>query len=221
MKTGFLFDLDGVLIDSETEYTRIWSEIDKAFPTGITDFARKIKGETLPKILNTYFPAELHSKVTAMLDSEEQRMRYNYMPGARELIDELKRNSLPFALVTSSNSYKMQHLEEELPGFQKEFNAVITADKVSKSKPDPEGYLLGAKSLGLPASRCVVFEDSLQGVKAGRKSGAFTVGLSTTLPTEIIAPWCDMIVSDLSEIDLQALIERISVHAANGVQNEN
>ena len=50
-KIGFLFDLDGVLIDSETEYTRIWTEIEQRFPTGIADFAIKIKGQTLLQLL--------------------------------------------------------------------------------------------------------------------------------------------------------------------------
>ena len=59
---GFLFDLDGVLIDSESEYTQIWEEIDRHFPTGIENFAIRIKGQTLPEILNANFSPETHSK---------------------------------------------------------------------------------------------------------------------------------------------------------------
>lgn len=58
MKTGVLFDLDGVLIDSESIYTEFWEDVDKVFPTNVPDFAHIIKGSTLPKILGTYFPMQ-------------------------------------------------------------------------------------------------------------------------------------------------------------------
>ena len=76
---GFLFDLDGVLIDSEREYTRIWTDIDKAYPTGIENFALKIKGTTLDNILSTYYPEEeVKKNVKRMLDEEESAMKYDY-----------------------------------------------------------------------------------------------------------------------------------------------
>ena len=87
---GFLFDLDGVLIDSESEYTRIWEEIDRHFPTGIENFAIRIKGQTLPEILNANFSPEIHSNVIDMLNSMEQRMSYRMLPGAQEMLDTLR-----------------------------------------------------------------------------------------------------------------------------------
>ena len=81
-KIGFLFDLDGVLIDSESEYTRIWQKIDSHFPTGVDNFAIKIKGQTLPEILNTYFRQAIHPQVTDMLNDMEQQMRYEMLPAS-------------------------------------------------------------------------------------------------------------------------------------------
>lgn len=206
-EVGFLFDLDGVLIDSETEYTRIWSEINDAFPTGIDVFAIKIKGMTLPEILHEYFPdTDVQHKVVDMLNSMEQRMRYRMLPGADELLGELNRRGMGCVMVTSSNNLKMLHLREEQPTLESKFRDIVTADRITHSKPDPEGYLLGASILGLPAQQCVVFEDSAQGVKAGHASGAYTVGLTTTLPATRLESYCDRIVGDLSEIDLDELI---------------
>lgn len=204
---GFLFDLDGVLIDSEREYTRIWDAIDDVFPTGVAGFSIKIKGMTLPEILNTYFKDErIHGAVTDMLNSLEQQMRYPWLPGAKELLETLRAEGYPRALVTSSNGMKMRHLREEVPELENYFDTIVTADKISKSKPDPEGYLLGASTLGVDPRRCVVFEDSAQGVKAGEAAGAYVIGLTTTLPSEKLKPYANRIIKDLSEVNLPELI---------------
>lgn len=203
---GFLFDLDGVLIDSETEYTRIWSGIDRRHPTGVKDFAIVIKGKTLPEILAGYFPPELHPVIIDELNAEEQRMRYRLLPGADRMLSRLEREGIGHALVTSSNGMKMRHLREELPGFENRFDHIVTADLVKRSKPDPEGYLLGASLLGVEPRRCVVFEDSAQGVRAGHTAGAYVIGLSTTLPAEKIQDWCDEVVTSLADVDFDSLV---------------
>lgn len=199
---GALFDLDGVLIDSETEYTKIWSEINRRFPTGYDDLALRIKGMTLHNILATYYPdASVAYKVRDTLHELESHMTYRWLPGARELLEWLMANGVPRALVTSSDNKKMEHLNEEIPELVPMMSALITANRISRSKPDPEGYLLGASEIGIPISRCVVFEDSLQGVKAGRASGAFVVGVAGTLKPEILQPFCDIIVSSLEDLE--------------------
>lgn len=199
---GALFDLDGVLIDSETEYTKIWSEINRRFPTGYDDLALRIKGMTLDNILATYYPdASLANVVRDTLHELESHMTYRWLPGAEKLLKWLMADSIPRALVTSSDNKKMEHLQEEIPELMPMMSAVITADRISRSKPDPEGYLLGAHEIGIPISQCVVFEDSLQGVKAGRASGAFVVGVAGTLKPEILQPFCDIIVSSLEDLE--------------------
>ncbi len=206
-KIGFLFDLDGVLIDSESEYTRIWQKIDSHFPTGVDNFAIKIKGQTLPEILNTYFRQAIHPQVTDMLNDMEQQMRYEMLPGARKTLDRLKELGLGCVLVTSSNEIKMRHLREEQPDLESYFHDIVTADRISRSKPDPEGYLLGARLLGAHPARCAVFEDSAQGVKAGHAAGCYTIGLTTTLSSDKLKDHCDKIVSTLDDVDLDELIE--------------
>ena len=206
---GFLFDLDGVLIDSETEYTRIWSEIDRRHPTGVDNFAIRIKGQTLPEILARNFPPELHQQIVDELNAEEQRMRYALLPGADSTLRRLAAEGIGRVLVTSSNDMKMRHLREELPGFESRFDHIVTADRVGRSKPDPEGYLLGASLLGVKPERCVVIEDSAQGVRAGRAAGAYVIGLTTTLPAERIADYCDEEHPTLAEIDLDDIINKL------------
>lgn len=205
---GFLFDLDGVLIDSETEYSRIWNEIDRCFPSGTENLAYVIKGQTLTKILNDHYPdAETQGLVRQMLHKLEQQMVYRYCNGAEELLQDLGRRGIPKAVVTSSDDVKMAHLYSQQPTFRSLIDALIDATKVTRSKPDPQGYLLGAKELGVPVCRCVVFEDSVQGVMAGRASGAYVVGIEGTKPRRELEPYSDEVVAGFEEIDINSLLE--------------
>lgn len=198
---GFLFDLDGVIIDSEREYTRIWEKIGKEFPTGIENFAYKIKGTTLEDILAKYYPdVDVRDRVRARLYEEEAAMKYQYCAGAEALLKHLKAEGVPTALYTSSDSYKMSHLYRDIPEIRDYFNVIITGDNVTRSKPDPQGYLMAADAIGVPIEDCAVVEDSLQGVKAGRKSGAFVIGVANTLPAEVLQPYSDVIVDNLSNL---------------------
>lgn len=208
INAGFLFDLDGVLIDSETAYSEIWTRIEREYPTGIEDFARKIKGTTLEKILSDNYPdASTRAKVEARLYELEGQMKYTPLPGAVELLSTLKGRGIPAVIVTSSNDKKMQHLWSDLPDFRQYFRKIVDGDMVTHSKPDPEGYLLGASLIDRKPEHCVVFEDSLQGVKAGHNSGAYVVGVAGTLPAETIAPYCDMVVDTLEDFDVEGLVE--------------
>ena len=202
---GFLFDLDGVIIDSESRYTEIWGEINGCFPTGVAQFEHKIKGTTLDNILSTYFDEADRDSVVAMLNEKEQAMVYDYLPGAKELLETIKESSLAAALVTSSNDKKMEHLLSQHPELKGLFRQIIDATMVIRSKPDPEGYLKGAEAIGANPRQCVVFEDSVQGVKAGKASGAYVVGVAGTVPEEALRPYADAIVGNQKEIDFSQL----------------
>ena len=203
---GLLFDLDGVIIDSETEYSKIWRHINEVFPTGVPDLERVIKGCTLTSILTTYFPENQREEVKEMLYRLEGEMRYYYAPGGREILLRAREAGIPAALVTSSDDIKMSHLYEQIPELRGMFTAIVTAGDISRSKPDPEGYLLGASRLGLDASQCIVFEDSLQGLEAGRRAGAHLVAIASTLGRDRVADKAPIVVDDLSQINLNSLL---------------
>ncbi|MDE6161813.1 MAG: HAD hydrolase-like protein, partial [Muribaculaceae bacterium] len=86
-----LFDLDGVLIDSESIYTEFWNRIDSIYPTGIPNFAYVIKGTTLPKILDTYFTdPEIRAHVLDHLREQEKNMRYVVFPHVVDFLKQLR-----------------------------------------------------------------------------------------------------------------------------------
>lgn len=205
---GVLFDLDGVLIDSEGTYTQFWEAVDKRYPTGVEGFAQVIKGSNLHNILHTYFPtAELRAKVNDLLDKFQQDMQYEYFPGTVELLEELKHHGISCCIVTSSDCHKMEALYRQKPDFAAHFDAIVTGEMVKEPKPSPECFLLGAKMLGLDITQCCVVEDSINGLKAGIASGAHVIGLPTTCSRQSIAPHCHKIVDSIANMRASTFFE--------------
>lgn len=203
---GLLFDLDGVVIDSESTYTRFWDDIDKIYPTGIPNFAIYIKGTTLESIL-THFPDEkVKADIVRRIKAFQDVMTYHLFPGAERLLAEIKSRGIACALVTSSDDRKMHGLFSQIPKLKDYFDVIIDSAKVTRSKPDPQGYLLAAEELGRKPENCFVFEDSLQGLKAGRAAGATVIGLTTTYPYDKVAPLADKVINTLADITVDEIL---------------
>ena len=199
MTKGVLFDLDGVVVDSESISTQFWSDIDKLYPTGVENFAIAIKGNTLQRILADYFPDnDVKQDILERIKDFEINMRYKPFAEAIRFINELKRNQFRIAIVTSSSQKKMDNLYAQNPGFREMFDAVVTGDMVSHSKPDPEPYLLGAEAIGVAPESCYVFEDSISGIESGIRAGATVIGLATTLPYDKIEGKAHLTINDFT-----------------------
>ncbi len=206
MTRAALFDLDGVLIDTEPLYTQFWAAIGRDFGIADPDFALAIKGTNLGKILSENFPdTEQQRQIVARLNAFEEDMPFSFFPGAEEFVQQLREMGWRTVIVTSSAADKMQSLYRSLPGLPAMMDAVVTGDMVSRSKPDPEGYLLGAKLAGVPVEQCVVFEDSYQGLRAGMASGAKVVAIATSNPAESLAPLAHIVASTLASVDVSEL----------------
>ena len=137
-------------------------------------------------------------------------MAYDYVPGVEDFLRDLRRAGIRTAVVTSSNDDKMQNVYRAHPDFKSYFDRILTAEFFSRSKPEPDCYLLGAEVFGLPVTRCVVFEDSFNGLKAGRAAGMKVVGLSTTNAPEQIQDLCDRVIPDFRGFDVEKLLERLA-----------
>lgn len=207
MKIGVLFDLDGVLIDSESLYTEFWSNIDRVYPTGIDNFAYKIKGNNLGRILSTYYPDnKIQKGIIDLINQFEEQIQYKIFPGVIEFLTELKNRSIPTALVTSSDKEKMKKLYLQHPDFKNFFNVIITGDMVSKSKPNPECFIKGATLLGINPQNCYVFEDSPSGIRAGLDSGAKVIALATTLLRQDINKDVQAIIDSFIDFDVEKML---------------
>lgn len=201
-----LFDFDGVIADTESQYTIFWDKQGKDY-LGLDDFGHTIKGQTLVQIFDKYFNGMLKEQemIVPDLNAFEKQMSYDYIPGALEFLQTLKNRGIRTAIVTSSNDIKMSNVYASHPELLELVDAVLTSEHFSKSKPDPECFLKGMEVLGATPQETIVFEDSFHGISAGRSSGAFVVGLATTNNSEALAPLCDMVIDDFTSIDADKL----------------
>ena len=200
-----LFDFDGVLVDTEGQYTWMWDAVGRDF-LGVEDFGWTIKGQTLKQIYEKYFQdPHVQEKVTERLDEYERMMKYEFLPGVREFLVELKDAGVPTAIVTSSNDKKMANVYRALPELTSLVDRILTSEHFTKSKPDPECFLKGMEILGGTPLDTVIFEDSIHGLTAAKASGAKVVGLSTTFPADKVGQFSDMVISDFSGFGLDTL----------------
>lgn len=200
LKTA-LFDFDGVIMDTEHLYTEFWSMLGEEY-LGLEDFGHTIKGQTLVQILGKYFEGRDADKaeIVPRLNEFERTMPFEYIPGVLKFMQKLKEAGIPIAIVTSSNDAKMEKVYKAHPELLELADAILTSEHFSKSKPDPECFLKAMERLEGSPETTVVFEDSLHGIAAGRASGAYVVGLTTSFPREVIEPLCDLTINDFTEV---------------------
>ena len=199
-----LFDLDGVILDTEGSYTAFWDDYGSRHFSE-KDFGLKIKGQTLVKILADYFPDENERKsITDAINDFERNMSYPFVPGVENYIKSLKSNGIRTAVVTSSNLLKMENVYRCHPGFKEMFDIILTSEDFSESKPSPYCYLKAMKLFGAGPEDCVVFEDSLAGLQSARASGAFVTALTTTNPEEVVRNYADLVIRDFNDSGIGA-----------------
>ena len=199
-----LFDLDGVILDTEGSYTAFWDDYGSRHFSE-KDFGLKIKGQTLVKILGDYFPEENERKsITDAINDFERNMSYPFVPGVENYIKSLKSNGIRTAVVTSSNLLKMDNVYRCHPGFREMFDIILTSEDFSESKPSPYCYLKAMRLFGAGPEDCVVFEDSLAGLQAARASGAFVTALTTTNPEEVVRNYADLVIRDFNDSGIGA-----------------
>jgi len=184
------FDMDGLMVDSEPEW--FLSEVEVTKPFGYTWLeADQIAclGGPLSKVGQYMFDkcAQQRSPqyfTQALIDTQVARMRGNTptMPGAIELVKELQSHGVKTALVSASPRNIVDAVLDNMGHDLFPFS--ISADDVTRTKPDPEGYLKAATLSGSNISNCVIFEDSLTGMNAAVASGAYLIGVPHLVTVE-------------------------------------
>lgn len=198
-----LFDFDGVIADTESQYTIFWNQKGLEY-LGLENFGLTIKGQTFKQIAAGYFKdklKELYEEIEPVLNEFEVNMSYDYVPGALEFMKEMKSAGVRTAIVTSSHNVKMANAYRAHPELLELVDAILTSNDFTRSKPDPECFLKGMEVLGGKPEETIIFEDSLHGIAAGRAAGAKVIGLTTTNKSEVLTPLCDMVIDDFTTID--------------------
>lgn len=179
-----LFDMDGTLIDSEGLTERAIGRVlaDLGLPTSQVDFARfhGITWEETAILLEETFPQLSSKPLAELLPQEFQKIFVVEFPqlisGAREAVMDASRH-LPTGIVTSASRMSVEHVLDELD-LRSHCGVFVCAEDCSRSKPDPQGYLLAAERLAVPPSGCLVFEDSLVGLRAAKAAGMTALAIS-------------------------------------------
>ena len=205
-----LFDLDGVVIDTETQYSVFWGSQCRLYHPEHPGLENEIKGQTLDQILDMGWSGELESErqvLVERLNAFEAQMQLDYMEGFLPFISDLRQHGMKTAVVTSSNRLKMENVYRQHPEFQQLFDAILTSEDFAESKPSPDCYLRAAQRFGLEREACVVLEDSVNGLRSGRAAGMMVVGLVTTNPLDVVRPLSDCQIKDYTNFDYKTLNE--------------
>lgn len=209
-----LFDFDGVVMDTEAQYTEFWNRQGSVYFPEIENFGQRIKGNTLFHIFEEYLPNDPDTRkiLADEIAAFERQMCYEYVPGLVDFMKQLREAGVKIAIVTSSDNQKMENVYRAHPEIHTLVDRILTADLFTHSKPHPECFLLGAKVFDTVPENCIVFEDSFNGLKAGNAAGMKVVGLSTTNPKETIEDKADIVIPDFlnfSVEDMKSLLNTI------------
>ena len=209
-----------MVFDTEPQYTVFWGSQCRLYHPEHPGLEHEIKGQTLTQIYDQWFSGPLEkeqSVITDRLNDFEQQMHFDYIDGFEALIADLHAHGVKTAVVTSSNMPKMESVYRHQPNFKTLFDAVLTSEDFEYSKPDPDCYLKAAQRFGTQIDECVVFEDSINGLRSGRAAKMKVVGLTTTNPQETISALSDIQISDYRNVSFDTLE---SLLTSNKLQNQ-
>lgn len=194
---GAIFDMDGVILDTEKLYVRFWKQAAADFGYNMTDqhifgirsLARKFAVEKLKGIFGGNFPYyEIHARRVELMDAFIRENGFETKRGVFELLDFLRENGIKTAVATATARKKtMEYLESV--GADKYFDTVICGDMVENGKPAPDIYIKAASELRLLPEQCAAFEDSPNGIKSACSAGCKTIMIpDLTQPDGEVAP---------------------------------
>ena len=213
---GILFDMDGVLVDSEPLFHKavnmmvercgaapITEEENNRYLLGTTVEETRVRVKELRDVPQT--PAELLAGYNEVV-KEVLRSDLTARPGVRELIAEANRRGLPIA-VASSSLREWVNLKLSVIGLTDAFPVKLGGDDIENGKPAPDIYIKAAQLIGLEASECIAIEDSPIGLAAASSSGAYTICTLTDSTRHLDLSDADVIIENLEEFDYSLLAD--------------
>lgn len=203
-----IFDMDGVLFDTEKLYERFWIEAARISGFNMTkedvsairstdqNTAERIIKGRLGEAFDYRSIRKLRQKLMAdYIDSTGIEVK----PGVRKTLDMLRSNNIKIGLATTSNEKRAKHYLS-LGGIYDYFDAVISSDMISRGKPDPMIYLTAAKALNTDPKECIAFEDSYNGVRSAYSAGCHVVMvIDRDMPDEEMHKKAEAVTEDFNE----------------------
>ena len=206
MLKGAIFDMDGLMIDTEKLYLKFWIQSAKDFGYdmkpehvyAIRSMARKYSIPTLKGFLGEDCPTEeIRAHRTELMAEYINEHGLEVKKGLFELLYYLKGREIKMAVATATPRSRTTEYLEKI-GAAKFFSAGICGDMVETGKPAPDIYLTAARELGLPPEECAAFEDSPNGIKAAHAAGCHAIMIpDMTQPDDEIKPLLSAVYENL------------------------
>ncbi|MDX7132720.1 sugar phosphatase [Klebsiella pneumoniae] len=199
---GFLFDLDGTLVDSLPVVERSWCKWGDRFAIDHDEILSFIHGKQAITSIRHFMPGRSEEDIQAEFRYLEQIEATDIegivaLPGALALLNTLNEAGIPWAIVTSG-SIPVAHARHRAAGLPMP-EVFVTAEQVKHGKPAPDAYLLGAERLGLPAGECAVVEDAPAGLLSGLAAGCRTIAVNVPADAPRLDE-ADLVLSSLEDL---------------------
>lgn len=206
-KTGFIFDLDGVIVDTAKYHYLAWRKLANALGFEFTVEQNELfKGVSRKRCLEILleigdikaseeqFNKWLVEKNEDYLSLIEKMAESEILPDVLRVLQFLKKHNIPIALGSASKNARPILEKVKLMDY---FNAIVDGTQVTKAKPDPEVFLLAAAQMGVNPKECVVFEDAVAGIEAANNAGMLSIGIGE----EKVLSEAKFVFADFTEMD--------------------
>ena len=213
LPAAVIFDMDGVLVDSNPYHLAKWIEFLDHHKISYKEeeLPEQILGKRNDTAFRYFLGPDLTPEETHRLSEEiEETFRRVFkphakpLPGLDALIKECHAAGIPMAVASSAVRSNIEFVVDAL-GYRPYFRTMVSGDEVTHAKPDPEIYLKAADHLGIDPADAVAFEDSYVGIEAVNNAGMKCVAIASTFPIEKLAPLATLAVPSFEEINLEKL----------------
>lgn len=205
--SAVIFDMDGVICHTNPYHALAWRAFleKRKVNASEEEFIEHMYGKSNSYILKHFLGREIVGEEFVLMEEEKEGLfREIYEPhvapiaGILEFMDDLKSQNYQIGVATSAPVENLELILSKLP-LREKMGSLLASHHVSQHKPHPEVYLKSAANLGVEPSRCVVFEDSVSGVSAGKNAGMKVIGVLSTYKIEELPP-CDAHIIDYQSI---------------------
>ncbi len=215
MNIGLIFDMDGVIVNNNHYHFRAWQVVYERHGKHLDaiHYRDRMNGRTLNEIVAHVLDDSLTPEKIREIGLEKERVyRELYQPyispttGLLKLLSDANKLNIPMVIGTSAPSENVKYIMNGT-GIRHYFTDILDESAVTRGKPDPEIYQKCAAAIGLPNNRCVVFEDAVLGIQAGKASGSKVIGVATSHDRSDLD--ADMIVDDFKSISIEQIAQLI------------
>lgn len=215
MSKAVIFDYDGVIVDNQPAQKMAWKRLSEEYDFTISDeeLSSKIRGRpTLVGLKNFFGDRFTDEELKAIARRKEEiyieifYKDFKVVKGFNILLEDLKNHDIPMAIATSSTKEPLDFFMQRLK-VEKYFDVVVTAEDITKSKPDPQVYLMTAEKMIIEPADCVVFEDSFSGVKSAKAAGMKVILMETTHAKQEFEDDIDLAISNFTEVSALDIIK--------------